>query len=254
MTTSSCEPYIAAVERDFPEIRDLPCQLTNGQYHDVLVVGTEFVVRFPRTHSDLARISRLLDRIDVGVETPRPLLLRADFLATSYVRGGSWNPAWPVPTADFVALLGRLSTMDAPDDLAPAPDWQVFADGVRQHLYPLMSAAGRRRAERELADLLAVRSTARTLVHGDLGGTNLRFADGRLIGVIDWDEAHLGDPAADLASIAVTVGWDAAGEIAPDLVPAARTYAGTFALQQALPAFHAHDQASLDDGLIRYRD
>lgn len=63
----------------------------------------------------------------------------------------------------------------------------------------------------------------------------------------------LGDPAADLASIAVTVGWDAAAEIAPDLVPAARAYAGTFALQQALPAFHARDEENLTDGLIRYR-
>ena len=65
-------------------------------------------------------------------------------------------------------------------------------------------------------------------------------------------DAHLGDPATDLASIAVTVGWTAAASIAPDLLPAARTYAATFALQQALPAHLAGDRANLADGLSRY--
>lgn len=254
MTTSSCERYIAAVERDFPDIRNYDCRLAHGQFHDVLIVGTEFVVRFPRTNSGLSRIFRLLGRIDVGVQTPRPLLLREKFLATSYVPGESWNSTWPPPVADFGALLARMSAVDHLPDLADPPDWPGFADGVREFLYPLMTSAGRRRADRELAELLAVQSPASALVHGDLGGTNLRFAAGRLIGVIDWDEAHLGNPAADLASIAVTIGWAAAAKIAPDLVPAARAYAGTFALQQALPAFHAHDQESLDDGLARYRD
>lgn len=254
MTTKPAERYIAAVERDFPHIRSYPCQLTNGQFHDVLIVGTEFVVRFPRTKSDPGRIFRLLEHIDVGFETPRPLLLRDEFLAVSYVPGESWNPRWPVPIDDFIELLSRMSTVDITSDLAPTPDWDLFANDVRELLYPLMSPTGRDRADRELDDLLAVDTSARTLVHGDLGGANLRFVDGRLVGVLDWDEAHLGDPAADLASIAVTVGWAAAAGIAPDLVPAARAYAGTFALQQALPAFHADDPESLDEGLARYRD
>jgi len=74
----------------------------------------------------------------------------------------------------------------------------------------------------------------------------------RLVGILDWDGAHIGDPAADVASIAVTVGWDAAASIAPDLMSAARKYAATFALQQALPAFFANDRANLHDGLTRY--
>ncbi|HEX3814793.1 MAG TPA: hypothetical protein VHX59_18320 [Mycobacteriales bacterium] len=52
----------------------------------------------------------------------------------------------------------------------------------------------------------------------------------------------------------MTVGGAAAAEIAPDLVPAARAYAGTFALQQALPAWRTGDRENLADGLAGYLD
>lgn len=237
-------------------------RIERGQFNDVLIVGTEKVLRFPRTdiaRANLPRIIRLLENLDVGVTVPRPLPgsrpdlpLGQAFAALSYVPGTRWNPEWTVPVDDFAALLKRMSTVDDSPDLAPSPDWSTFAADVRNELFPLMSARGRDRARTELADLLQLPATKATLVHGDLGGTNLRFADGRLVGVLDWDEAHVGDPAADVASIAVTVGWPAAYAIAPDLVAPARVYAATFALQQALPALRAGDQDSLRDGLAGY--
>ena len=42
-------------------------------------------------------------------------------------------------------------------------------------------------------------SPADTLVHGDLGPDHLLVHAGRLHGVIDWTDAHVGDPALDLA-------------------------------------------------------
>jgi aminoglycoside phosphotransferase (APT) family kinase protein len=233
------------------------CRLERGQFNDVVIVGTEKVLRFPRTRSartELPRIVRLLEQLDVGVTVPRPEFPQGQgFAALTYVPGTSWRPEWTVPVADFIRLLNRMSTVDYLVDLAPAPDWSAFAHGVRNDLFALMSPRGRERAAAELEPLLRLAPPARpTLVHGDLGGTNLRFTDGRLAGVLDWDEAHLGDPAADLASIAVTVGWPAAHAIAPELVPRARVYAATFALQQALPAVRAGDQDDLRDGLARY--
>jgi aminoglycoside phosphotransferase (APT) family kinase protein len=37
------------------------------------------------------------------------------------------------------------------------------------------------------------------LLHGDLYARHLLMADGRLEGVIDWGDVHIGDRAADLA-------------------------------------------------------
>lgn len=43
-------------------------------------------------------------------------------------------------------------------------------------------------------------SDARCVVHGDLGGRHLLMDDaGRVTGVIDWGDVHLGDPAVDLS-------------------------------------------------------
>jgi len=179
--------YLAVAAADFPEIDDY--RLVSGQFNDVILVGEELALRFPRTAAalaDLPRVAGLLGTLQVGVETPRPILERyanrtvgQAFLALSYVRGESWRPEWTVPIDDFSTLLSRMSTVDSLDGLAPRPDWREFATNVRRHLFPLMSAAGRDRATAELDGLLKVNMDGpATLVHGDLGGDNLRFVDG----------------------------------------------------------------------------
>jgi hypothetical protein len=57
----------------------------------------------------------------------------------------------------------------------------------------------------------------------------------------------------------VTVGWSLASRVnasrrlaASQMIPEAEIIAGTFALQQALPAALNGDQASLEDGLREY--
>jgi aminoglycoside phosphotransferase (APT) family kinase protein len=109
-----------------------------------------------------------------------------------------------------------------------------------------------------------VTPTGGALVHIDLGGANLLWTTAvgvpKLTGVLDWDEACIGDQAADLASIAATIGWPLAERIdtrrrggARPMLADAKIIAATFALQQALPAALNGDQAGLDDGLRQYR-
>jgi len=45
------------------------------------------------------------------------------------------------------------------------------------------------------------------LLHGDLWPGNVLFRDGRLAAVIDWEDAALGDPLADLANSRLEVLW-----------------------------------------------
>jgi aminoglycoside phosphotransferase (APT) family kinase protein len=45
-----------------------------------------------------------------------------------------------------------------------------------------------------------------SLVHGDVGFNNFLFEDGQLTAVLDWEFAHIGDPAEELGYIAVTTG------------------------------------------------
>ena len=125
-----------------------------------------------------------------------------------------------------------------------------------------MSEQAGRFGQAELARATAVDPAGTALVHGDLGGTNLLWDAAppgpRLAGILDWDEAHLGSQAEDLASLAATFGWplaerlEAAWPAGGGLLEDARAIAATFALQQALPAALSADRAMLVDGLTRY--
>ena len=44
------------------------------------------------------------------------------------------------------------------------------------------------------------------LVQGDTGPGNFMFADGRVVAVVDWELAHLGDPMDDIAWLSLRSG------------------------------------------------
>jgi aminoglycoside phosphotransferase (APT) family kinase protein len=287
--------YLAVLAADGQPAGADEAELRSGQFHDVVLAGS-VAYRFPRDAesrrllpSRAALLSELAAHAELPVtraELPEPV--GTDWmrwvrrpLGTCYlpVRRLSGTPPAPGLADDpraagalvtqLADLLGALASAGADDrvrHVVPAATpgaWQSWAAQVRSVLFPLMSAAGRQRAEAELAAVEAVLSTGTALVHGDLGGANLLFGESggvpRLTGVLDWDDACIGSQANDLASMAATFGWPLATRIdrrlrdpAGSMLPAARRIFATFALQQALPAALSGDQVSLDDGLRRY--
>jgi aminoglycoside phosphotransferase (APT) family kinase protein len=285
--------YLAVVQPvsggERPEFR-------HGQFHDVVLAG-DVAYRFPRDEESRRALPgrvaqlRVLGNGRLPVATPVPLATAPDaqhdtlgrcYVALSRLRGEplereqATSPrSEPVVVAELARLLDALSALGSDPAVAkvvPAADpdrWLRFASDVDRVLFPLMSDRGRRRAGAELAKVAAVDPTGTALVHGDLGGTNLLWtvpesgphaeSGPHLAGVLDWDEAQLGNPADDLASLAATFGWplaerlDAArhGGRCPTIGDA-RTIAATFALQQALPAALSGDQVMLADGLTSY--
>jgi aminoglycoside phosphotransferase (APT) family kinase protein len=69
-------------------------------------------------------------------------------------------------------------------------------DTMRSQVIPLLPISAQADGT-ELLDRIAGVHT--TLVHGDLGPEHLRVHEGRITGVIDWTDAHIGDPGLDLA-------------------------------------------------------
>lgn len=57
-----------------------------------------------------------------------------------------------------------------------------------------------------LLDNVPDRAGRPVLLHGDIGFHNFLFQDGRLSAVLDWEFAHIGDPAEELGYVKVTVG------------------------------------------------
>ncbi|MFF9571473.1 viomycin phosphotransferase [Streptomyces sp. NPDC014685] len=260
-----------------------------GQFHHV-VIGSDQVVCLARTQAAADRLPgraamlRALARIDLGFRTPQPLSEGGEqgtdeppYLVLSRIPGapleedvlGSPEVAEAV-ARQYVTLLSGLAAAGNEEKMraalpeAPAGEWQEFAVGVRAELFPLMSAGGRERAERELVALDALPHLTTAMVHGDLGGENVLWETvdsvPRLSGVVDWDEVGIGDPAEDLAAIGASYGEELLGRVLAlggwaDNGTAERISAirGTFALQQALYAQRDGDEEELADGLSDYR-
>lgn len=169
------------------------------------------------------------------------------------------------PAAPSVQSLVALP----PADLAmgrPIRDesqvWAELASDFERELFPLIRSDARMAVSTELAELvdeLRLHPPPMVLRHGDFGGGNILHDPASLsvTGVIDFDFAGLGDPALDLAALStygeafLARGLSAYPELAA-MLPRARRYRATFALQQALYALRAGDQDELADGIADY--
>jgi aminoglycoside phosphotransferase (APT) family kinase protein len=161
-----------------------------------------------------------------GVPTPEPIALeegaealdRPFFLmgridggaAASPFSRGAYAPHAETLGRQFFSILGRIAAADAATlPLAqasppPEPDqawrrelsyWAGVIDADELHPQPIVRAAIRRlrAAPPPPAQRISV-------VHGDYrSGNFLHDGAGRIIAVLDWEMAHLGDPLEDLA-------------------------------------------------------
>jgi len=260
----------------------------SGQFHDV-VLTDEVAYRFPRDERSRrelpARMALLakLARAQLPVAIPAPLdgghlvrpvgscyaavsLVHGEPAERGEVRGQQAQAALARGLAGLLDKLAALGSDEAIRQAVPAAAsdyWIRWAGQVRDVLFPLMTDAGRQRAEPELAAICAVDPTGSALVHTDLGGGNLLLTAAgdirTLTGVLDWDGAQISNQASDLASIASTFGWRLAGRVDAEcarpepIIGTARVIAATFALQQALQAALSGDSESLADGLSSYQ-
>ncbi len=264
-------------------------QVRQGQFH-IVVMGADRVVCLPRTPAAADRLParaavlHALAGLGLGFRTPEPLSQggasgtgEAPFLVLSRIPGqpleaDALNDAHVIDSVatQYAALLSGLARAGADETVrevipqAPEDHWRRFAEDVRAELFQLMSGSGQLRAERELAALDGLPHVTHAVVHGDLGAENVlwEWADGlpRLSGVLDWDDAALGDPAEDLAAISASYGPELLKRVLAlsegshrGLLARIAAIRGTFALQQALYAVRDGDDKELADGLAGYR-
>ena len=289
--TEHLSDYVGVLATSGVSFGSDPVLLRTGQDHDIVRVGTRAVYRFPRHQRALDTLDRevaalgRLSALAIGVLLPEvtdathiEALLGRAYVAQRYLVGeplrqtsveavGALAYRYAV---ELARVLQAMATVDVDADLVQVLDrapithsWAELAAGVRERLLPLMSQDGRRRAEGELERVLAVEPPQTScLVHGDFGGTNLRWDadETQLTGVLDWAQAHVGDPAYDLASVGATLGWPLAGVVDdvlesedPARLERARAYAGTFGLQEAWHSVTTGDDLALEGGLLAYR-
>lgn len=129
-------------------------------------------------------------------------VLREPELAVAY-RLIEGDPMRDEDVAGVAAFLSALHAFDPDGAPVERPDWRSRYEEqcvrFRRTVAPLLDREERRRAERLFVAVESVDEVAPVLVHADLGREHLLCRCGRLVGVIDWADAVVGDAALDFA-------------------------------------------------------
>ena len=153
---------------------------------------------------DIARDEfRLLQTLKrAGLPVAQPLYLARDHAPPYFIV--SRIPGSPrIAADDAPAFCRRLAEVLARRDLSFLPRQ---ADRLAEYLDAAATADERiRDAMRGAAH--RIRSNGRALLHGDFWLGNLLWQGDRLSGIIDWEDAMLGDPLADLGKSRLEMLW-----------------------------------------------
>ena len=159
-----------------------------------------------------------------GLPVPEPHLvdcsgeiLATPYLVVDYVAGTT--EVRPEGLADaleqmasFLARLhrlevGRLRLPGLPPRDEPIREMLTFLpDGVPERWRELLREMGPVRSR-----------NTRVLLHGDFWPGNALWSQGRLVGVIDWEDAALGEPLSDLAATRLELLWEHGWAASEDL-------------------------------------
>ena len=153
----------------------------------------------------------LLALADAGLPVPRPValdgsgtVLPTPYLVLPLVDGSTDPPALDVALPRMAEFLSRLHDLDA-TRLALPPDLPRRFDPLPELLEYLPDRFG------TLAGVLAHRQPevpeVVTILHGDFWVGNILWRAEEIVGVIDWEDAALGDPIADVAGARVELVW-----------------------------------------------
>ena len=282
--------YLLTIRETYPDLDVYSARLhtADGQFNDILFVNDELLFRFPRYEENIPSFLQeieLLQRLQghVSLPIPHPIYTSLQTRTVGEVfMGYRLLPGKPFfrkvldsitaettleslakQLATFLNGLHRLSPatlgLDLPlsDSLA---ETKVFFSNIGEHLFPSMRPDARISVTRHFEDYFNtphLHEYRPSLIHGDFGGSNILFDQGKITGIIDFSFAGLGDPARDLAAVS-TYGETFFSRICKyypnidSLLERATFYRGTFALYEALHGFRNNDKEAFASGMEQY--
>jgi len=168
--------------------------------------------------------------------------LSGETLARRILRDDGFAKARERLTEQCAAALARLHTKVAADDIPGLP---VEGDPL-QTMRLTLDDLGEPHPALELGLLRLARTrppaTGRVLVHGDFRLGNLMVDGDGLVGVLDWELAHVGDPAEDLGWLCVP-SWRFGGP---------QPVAGVGTREELLSAYAAAGGRTVDEATLRW--
>lgn len=166
----------------------------------------------PHVTADEYKLLQLLHPAEMAVPEPYYLDQSGEIFATpyiiiEYVEGGPEfaPPHLPDLILQLATYLSTLHKLDCSHlDISFLP---LQEKGYTQKLRERAPNEAETNDEKRIREIFVFSATwpipqrnATTLLHGDFWPGNIIWRDGKIAAVIDWEDAHIGDPLADLAN------------------------------------------------------
>jgi aminoglycoside phosphotransferase (APT) family kinase protein len=193
-----------------------------------------------RLRTETRLLPWLADKVAIELPVPRivrdePLLVRHRYVSGQPLRAAA-DPRSSAEIATVLATALRIVhaqpaaeavALSVPNAETSRAAFEADLERFRLEVLPRLEPP-RRHAGLDLLDELT-QAPFDTLVHGDLGPEHIIVGDRGTVGIIDWADAHIGDPALDLAWLLHGTGAALAAAIqqayAPSLVVLRRSLA-----------------------------
>ena len=235
-------------------------EIDDGYDFEVAIVDDCWVFRFPRRAGveealevEVVLLPALAPALSVAVPSFEHISREPLFVGYRVIRG---EPLVDEDADGVRAFLEALHAFDPAGLPVERPDWvEAYRNQCAEFERLVLPLFGRDRhpeAKRLFAETETLMDFKPVLLHADLGPEHLLVRNGRLVGVIDWGDARVGDPALDYAWL--LNGPFADWEVDADLRRRARFY------HRLGPWYEAHyglltDQpAHVERGLAGIRD
>jgi len=188
-------------------VADSVVENDEGWDFKVLILDDEWVLRIPRVEQAAAKLAKeacLLPSLSpaLSVEIPQFKYVSEEpaFVVYRLIRGEPLRDQDPDGVRSF---LEALHSFDPAGLELPRPDWleawHENTTAFRRVVLPLLDSDERARGDALLREIETLTGFTPALTHCDLGPSHLLCRDDRLVGVIDWAGAEIGDPALDYA-------------------------------------------------------
>jgi aminoglycoside phosphotransferase (APT) family kinase protein len=182
-------------------------EIDEGYDFHVAVVDDQWVFRFARRPAvveslemEIALLPQLSPTLPVKVPHFIHVSREPPFVAYRLIRGGPLVDEDPEGVRTF---LDTLHAFDATGLPVEQRDWrETFHEQCARFehdVVPLLEPSERDRAHGLFAEVETLTGFRPALIHNDLSAPHLIARYGRLVGVIDWADAVVGDPARDYA-------------------------------------------------------
>lgn len=286
------EGCILAVKEKCPDLTIDKCIfIDQGQNSYVAAINNEFIFKFPRYKQVIEELKKekiFLQKINSYITLDIPLPYFSSFESNevgSVFIGYKMIEGVPLERellyklknkhevaaqiAEFLKELHGLPAGSLNGGVVEKRNgheyWSNMLVKIKENIFPHIRKDAKEHIYNTFHRFLDDRENFRyepVIVHGDLGSSNIIFdtEKGRVSGIIDFGQASVDDPAIDIASLICPMGY---GEDfielilniypqAESLIPRARFYVSTFAIQEALFGVETGDKEAFYSGIAPY--